>query len=67
MAAVTSGAATALAVESFLHRRRDIEEALAAASTPPAPDAGSHAARTESADGSDGSDGGSHPSADLHP
>ncbi|MEU0310138.1 phosphorylase family protein [Streptomyces cyaneofuscatus] len=67
VAAVTSGAATALAVESFLHRRRDIEEAVAAASTPPAPDAGSHAARTESADGSDGSDGGSHPSADLHP
>ncbi|WOP07202.1 hypothetical protein R2B67_01055 [Streptomyces cyaneofuscatus] len=67
VAAVTSGAATTLAVESLLHRRRDIEEALAAASTPPAPDAGSHTARTESADCSDGSDGGSHPSADLHP
>ncbi|MFD3415484.1 hypothetical protein [Streptomyces cyaneofuscatus] len=38
MAAATSGAATALAVGSLLHRRRDIEEDVAAASPPTAPD-----------------------------
>ncbi|MFJ8760100.1 hypothetical protein [Streptomyces cyaneofuscatus] len=44
MAAATSGAATALAVGSLLHRRRDIEEDIAAASPRAAPDAESHEA-----------------------
>ncbi|MER6188398.1 hypothetical protein [Streptomyces cyaneofuscatus] len=44
MAAATSGAATALAVGSLLHRRRDIEEDIAAASPPAAPDTESHEA-----------------------
>ncbi|MFZ4276019.1 hypothetical protein ACOZFM_25325 [Streptomyces arboris] len=64
--AAATGAATALAVESLLHRRRDIEEAVAAASSPPASDAENHEARTESADGPDGPDAGSHPSAGPH-
>ncbi|MFE2294740.1 hypothetical protein [Streptomyces sp. NPDC059452] len=65
--AATGGAATALAVESLIHRRRDIEEAVAAASPPREPDAGRDETRTESAAGPDGPEAGPHPSADTHP